>query len=518
MRRQATETGGAILSTSPEDRLRNQVFELAEACLQGSATARQMAQLEELLQDDQRARKHYLEFIQDSYSLRIWALAELERREAETDLPDPSATDQHDPLSSDSLPPASKFANRASVQRRGSRPRRRSQRVLTTLMVVASVAAIVLIALRVVPELDTNDLLGNQPVVASMVDAQECVWIGGRQFNSGTPITQGQQLQLSTGTARIRFQDGATVTLQGPANLELLSAGSARLQSGVLTSFVPPAAVGFQVQTEALDVIDLGTSFGVAVTDDGKTSVSVFSGRVEVTRPDADESTARILSQGESVVATTQQSSIEPIDFTAEQFEQPLRAANGVVSTDGECRFLAEQAVGGMLPSDNEQILVALERRDLLLPRELVADFVPKPDGDGIAQGKVAPIPAGTRVDCFLVQFCPNADAIPRKGASATGRITFDRPILGLISRNANLTRTDKLFAGGKTDFEQTLRGGETGDNARERDTLVMSDDRRTIEITANLRKNMDQARVLVRATDQQWSPTAQPKNRNTKE
>ena len=56
------------------------------------------------------------------------------------------------------------------------------------------------------------------------------------------------------------------------------------------------------------------------------------------------------------------------------------------------------------------------------------------------------------------------------------------------------------MFAGGPTNIEQRLRGGETGDkvNEREKDTAVISDDRRTLEVSARVFKNMDQVRVLV--------------------
>jgi hypothetical protein len=499
------------VSVSPEDRLRSQVYQLAEFSLPGTATAKQIAQLEGLLQTHPSARRHYLEFIQDSYSLRMWALAQAEELEDEwdTQLPEevnPQRTGRSGPhraVSSSKRFPALSRGQRKWVQR--------------TLVVAASLAAVFLLAIRMFPALGPDGIpLEDRPVVASIVDTKDGVWSEETKLISGASLHESQQLQLATGVARIRFGDGATVTLEGPVSLELLSAGSARLKSGILTSYVPPEAIGFQVRTEALDVVDLGTSFGVAVTDLGETSVSVFSGRVEVTVPESADETARIVNQGESVRANTKQATIVSIDSSADQFSETQKAAMGVESTAGAARFLAERAAGGILPEDNEQILVALEGRGVMLRRDLVTNFVPKPDGSGLANGNTAPIAAGTRVDCFLVQFRPEPNAIPKQGSSAAGRITFDRPILGLISRNQTLTKTDKLFADGETGIKQNLRGGESGENAneRERDTLIMSDDRRTIEVTAKLRRHMDQVRVLVRATDDEPDSTTQTNDR----
>lgn len=502
------------MSLSPEDRLRGQVIQLAESSLQGTATSKQIAQLEELLQTHRSARRHYLDFVQDSYSLRIWALAQVEKLEGDWDTQLP---EDLNPLTEQRTGSSGRHRAVSSSKRFPALARGQRKWVQRILVVAASLAAVFLLAIRMFPALGPDNVpLENRPIVASIVDAKDGVWSEETKLISGSSLHKSQQLQLATGVARIRFGDGATVTLEGPANLELLSAGSARLRSGILTSYVPPEAVGFQVRTEALDVVDLGTSFGVAVTDLGETSVSVFSGRVEVTVPESADETARIVNQGESVRANTKQAAIESIDASADQFSETQKAAMGVESTAGAARFLAERAVGGILPEDNEQILVALERRGVVLQKDLVTNFVPKRDGEGLAPGKVAPIAAGTRVDCFLVQFRPQPDAIPKQGASAAGRITFDRPILGLIARNQTLTQTDKLFAGGKTGIKQQLRGGESGENVneRERDTLVMSDDRRTIEVTAKLRRHMDQVRVLVRGTDDVPSPKIQKSDR----
>src|SRR5262249_35771478 len=69
--------------------------------------------------------------------------------------------------------------------------------------------------------------------------------------------------------------------LEGPACLELISANSARLVQGKLTARVPTPNVAFEVVSAHGKVIDLGTKFGISVSDEGGTDVYVFEGKVE---------------------------------------------------------------------------------------------------------------------------------------------------------------------------------------------------------------------------------------------
>jgi hypothetical protein len=88
-------------------------------------------------------------------------------------------------------------------------------------------------------------------------------------------------IAVDRGLAEFRFQSGVRVVLEGPARLELLSGTSARLHRGKLAARVS-GTTGFEVLSPRGKVIDLGTEFGVSVSDSGDTDVHVFEGRVEV--------------------------------------------------------------------------------------------------------------------------------------------------------------------------------------------------------------------------------------------
>ncbi len=87
---------------------------------------------------------------------------------------------------------------------------------------------------------------------------------------------------LVSGTVEIQFYSGASVTLQAPAELEILSENGGILHRGRLRADVPPHAYGFSIKTAAVELVDLGTSFGMNVTDDAETEIHVFDGEVEL--------------------------------------------------------------------------------------------------------------------------------------------------------------------------------------------------------------------------------------------
>lgn len=87
---------------------------------------------------------------------------------------------------------------------------------------------------------------------------------------------------LASGMAEIQFYSGASVTLQAPAELEILSENGGILHQGTLRADVPQHAHGFSIKTAAVELIDLGTSFGMSVSDDANTEIHVFEGEVEL--------------------------------------------------------------------------------------------------------------------------------------------------------------------------------------------------------------------------------------------
>lgn len=127
------------------------------------------------------------------------------------------------------------------------------------------------------------------PVVATLIEAENCRWAA-----SDLPTTEGAGLSpgtlaLAEGMATIRFRSGATVTLEAPSVIEVESAMKCRLVEGSVVADVPESAHGFTIDTAQMEVIDLGTRFGVTATPFGHSNVFVFEGEVKVKHDDASE-------------------------------------------------------------------------------------------------------------------------------------------------------------------------------------------------------------------------------------
>ncbi len=128
-----------------------------------------------------------------------------------------------------------------------------------------------------------------QPVVAQLVRTVEARWAEAEPVFEGLHLLQRRRLQLLAGLAEIRFRSGATVVLEGPANVQLLGENQLALQVGRLTAQVAPQASGFSVKTPTATVVDLGTEFGVQVDQNQATEVYVFEGIVAVHQAGPEE-------------------------------------------------------------------------------------------------------------------------------------------------------------------------------------------------------------------------------------
>lgn len=149
-------------------------------------------------------------------------------------------------------------------------------------------------------------------MITQLVDVQ---WAADQQpFEVGDAVGPGR-LAIDSGYAQVEFFCGATVVVEGPADLELESAMLARVRQGRLRAQVPPAARGFALEMNDLKVVDLGTEFGLSVSADG-TDVQVFDGEVELHRPAAEPQT---LTTGQAVVRRPaggyEQSAVTPDSF-----------------------------------------------------------------------------------------------------------------------------------------------------------------------------------------------------------
>ena len=124
--------------------------------------------------------------------------------------------------------------------------------------------------------------------VAVLSHAVELEWAkDARPHREGDALPKGR-FRIAAGLAQIEFFGGATVILEGPAELELVSAQRARCLHGRLRAFVPEPAQGFTIEAPEFNAVDLGTEFAMSVDTNGRGELHVVDGEVALHKKSGD--------------------------------------------------------------------------------------------------------------------------------------------------------------------------------------------------------------------------------------
>lgn len=101
-------------------------------------------------------------------------------------------------------------------------------------------------------------------------------------------LRQGRQpLSLEQGVVKLEFVSGAMALVTSPADFAVASANRLVVVRGRVSSVIPKRAVGFTVDTPAMQIVDLGTRFDTDVSSSGSVGVHVLEGKV-LLRPVGD--------------------------------------------------------------------------------------------------------------------------------------------------------------------------------------------------------------------------------------
>jgi hypothetical protein len=178
--------------------------------------------------------------------------------------------------------------------------------------------------------------------VARVTATRNCSWsAAGNDIGYGSKLVPGQRLDLTTGLVEITFDNGAVVVLEGPAAFDVQSPGRGQLHEGRLAAVVPEQARGFEVETAQLNVVDLGTEFGVMAEAEGTTEVHVFNGLVKAHLLDAAGHQVRTVELNTSEAARIQPAAamVARIPARDDEFVRTLSVAagphDGLYSYDG---------------------------------------------------------------------------------------------------------------------------------------------------------------------------------------
>ncbi len=109
----------------------------------------------------------------------------------------------------------------------------------------------------------------------------------GAIFAEGAAPDEGKMeketYSLISGLIAVKFSNGVSMTVKGPAEFEIVDAFRVRLSRGSIRAIAPDSGHGFVIETPEVDIQDLGTEFGVSVDGNtGDSEVHVFDGQVDV--------------------------------------------------------------------------------------------------------------------------------------------------------------------------------------------------------------------------------------------
>jgi hypothetical protein len=186
--------------------------------------------------------------------------------------------------------------------------------------------------------------------IAIVEDAVNARWAdAGSSFEVGSSISNKDGLRnLQKGLVKIRFEYGAEVIVEGPAEFELNRGNEMFLHSGKLYARIPHYASGFTVNTATAKIIDLGTEFGVKVNFDGTSDLYMFKGKASLT-PELSgvSSPAREITGGQALRVNPHSCEVEEIAIENKLFVRRMSSKTNVVWRGDEGLSLADIVGGG---------------------------------------------------------------------------------------------------------------------------------------------------------------------------
>lgn len=351
-------------------------------------------------------------------------------------------------------------------------------------------------------EIETAAVAAGEPHVAVVTSLAETDPGTNGPLIVGRALSAGDY-QLAAGRMGLSFADGAQMVVEGPAHLSLLSPSRARLINGKAAAHVPEGARGFTVETPGVEVVDLGTEFGVSVNEAGVSDVHVFRGEVEA-RASGEHS-----QPGSLVALNTSEGRRFASDGVAVEsqpdpssFPEPPAPSPDEPRTAGAIHYLRQAPVSvetGLLES-NEFILLFKEREAVDVTRDTFVSFA-RPGRYVNTRKLSAKIGPAKQITSYLLHYDPVTRPADHSPLRREGSVTFATPILGVINKQASLNQTDEMFGHpGAIYGHGTHRGAERKFTDASGDVIVMSRDRRTLHFNLAVAGDLDQVRVLVRS------------------
>jgi hypothetical protein len=216
----------------------------------------------------------------------------------------------------------------------------------------------------------------NAPGVAVLSRLVEAVWSEpDLALGEGATVPAGI-FKLQSGLAQLEFFSGATLIVEGPAELDLGSEWKITCRSGRLRAFVPEPAQGFTIGTPDYEAVDLGTEFALSVADDGKSEVHVVDGEVRLDEKDGRE--IRTLTSGSGI--RSQNGVFESVDGGGVDFVDQ-RQLLALANADSKLRYREWLTTRNAIAGDPATLVLFDFEDQELWDRQLVNQRPGGPEG-----------------------------------------------------------------------------------------------------------------------------------------
>jgi len=337
-----------------------EIMDILILSLEGQAGSEDMEKLKAILNASSEARDYYLRAIMTAECVRKidWETLTLEEgaaagetlntvlwkalAEAEKKAPAVEVIVPQEP---------SVVIQKVQYQKLG---RKISKGSLLTLCMAAAAIVLIFVFARYAPqETGIKVAVLSDSIHAKWADMDSAMEKGASVF------TSRKKLLLREGIVELLYDNQARVTIESPAEFEILTGDQINLNYGRLYASIPQSAIGFTVQTSSARIIDLGTEFGVKTDSQGVTELHVIKGKTSII---AGHNNRRCLevSQGFARLVTGNQGIIDDIPCRHDVFIRSINSDKKFVWR-GQSAISLTDIVGGGNGFGEIQSLIGLD-------------------------------------------------------------------------------------------------------------------------------------------------------------
>ena len=432
--------------------------------------------------------RHEAPFL-ESLSTRMWAqtngdhfVADIESKLRLVELPEGVESDDKI-VEFDAAPAA------ASKSRR---PRKKTNGLLPAAIMGMGVAACVAVGVLLVQ----SGVLDGPNLVAEVTrSSSDAVWSEDEGPLSGGGIASGQIYTLESGVSSMKFKNGTELTVEGPAQVEVVDGREAILHSGIAFAKTGSFEGGFSLHSKGINLVDSGNSIGIDARSDHATEAMIFNQGtgVDVCLPGIGR--CRELYQYEAIRADLDREKLLDIPYNPRVFTRTWELVAGVEKNAGSVRL---ELPGSFVERDRntnlEAVQIYVENDSFRAKEDMQVDTLPTGQFAKANESDTGEaLHSEGELRSYLVQLWPSQVRENTELVEAT--ITFDHPVVGVIYSSDRLEQSDSIVGTHVGTHNHAGRGMDVGD-----DEILLSDDRRTmnVKLKNSGADELDHIRVLV--------------------